>query len=653
MSGGGAARPPPPPAAADVARAAHHHFASLPKTGKPAGHEHTVMAAFVVAIRGEGAERAEEPPSYSLLVPVAIATGTKCLGAARRAEAAARRPPASLLHDSHAEVLARRALLLWVHAQLRQALELYLRSRGGGREPDAIATTTTTTAAATAAAAASSSSSAPLCFRWLPERRQFALRPGVELYMYVSQPPCGDASILHDDDYDDNEDDEQGASAAAPVAAVAATGGGGGERAASSAPTTTTINGMRTGAKLIEPVLAVTEAQAAAAADPCAAHAAPSVPQAGDVESPANGCQRKGALRRKPGRGDATLSMSCSDKLARWQVLGLQGALLSSLLDAPLRLSGVVASVLPAGSNGSREEDDKAGPLPSASSAAASSVERALRRAVVGRFRAAVEAAAVACEREASEAASAAATAAAAAAKLLRSSSAAAAAATFLAADPPASAHGLAPDAKRRVPTGLAVNWAAADPASSTSSPLPPAPLEVTIGALGCRAGSSRAARLARSTCSRLSRASLSLRFAELLALLEEENGVEGLLPVTAEQARGMGHDALKRVAAPAYCRAWAALLGTTAGARPPPEDEEVGVQQQHAFAGAWLRKPADGHALADFEEEEAARAARGGGRPAACGGDEDVQAAAAASSKRARVDGGGGGSPAERLAPQ
>ncbi|XP_018372587.1 PREDICTED: tRNA-specific adenosine deaminase 1 isoform X1 [Trachymyrmex cornetzi] len=47
-----------------------------------------------------------------------------------------------------------------------------------------------------------------------------------------------------------------------------------------------------------------------------------------------------GPLRTKPGRGDPTSSLSCSDKIAKWLILGLQGSLLS-LLIPPIKLESI------------------------------------------------------------------------------------------------------------------------------------------------------------------------------------------------------------------------------------------------------------------------------------------------------------------------
>lgn len=58
-----------------------------------------------------------------------------------------------------------------------------------------------------------------------------------------------------------------------------------------------------------------------------------------------NGYTSTGQLRTKPGRTDSfpSISMSCSDKISSWNVMGLQGALLSELFE-PIFIGHIVIS---------------------------------------------------------------------------------------------------------------------------------------------------------------------------------------------------------------------------------------------------------------------------------------------------------------------
>ena len=61
-----------------------------------------------------------------------------------------------------------------------------------------------------------------------------------------------------------------------------------------------------------------------------------------DPKTPGADYHRVGVLRTKPGRGEPTLSMSCSDKMMQWNILGCQGALLAHFVARPIYFESII-----------------------------------------------------------------------------------------------------------------------------------------------------------------------------------------------------------------------------------------------------------------------------------------------------------------------
>ncbi|KAL3791268.1 hypothetical protein HJC23_000885 [Cyclotella cryptica] len=365
-----------------IAKCALHHYDHvLPSNtgGKPqSGREWTVYAA-IVAVRSNVAKSrsidAEDAADCSggdeqdMLWVVSCATGSKCtsinsvasslpslqkrddnlsdhgIGQDERDHMIVQSYKGMILKDSHAEVLARRGLMAVLWSEIEMTLTNIQKTQTC-IDTESISMTT-------------KDRTSTNLLEILPTVTnnlgfiQFRLRSDVTLHMYISDSPCGDATIYeikklkyaarNDREDDCNEDCES--KDAAPEfeteinftgAKIILTGNGDTEYAQP------TQSSQQHGSSSISSIITFSNENGVEQCN--ASHHSSSTITVGREH-----VQMLGALRIKSSRSNIpphlrSTSMSCSDKLVRWGVLGMQGSLLTLFIPDPICLSSVCVS---------------------------------------------------------------------------------------------------------------------------------------------------------------------------------------------------------------------------------------------------------------------------------------------------------------------
>lgn len=276
---------------------------------------------------GADVDRIEEDKIGDEAWVVSCATGTKCTTERRNGW---------ILHDGHGEALVRRGL---VRALLDEVVRWRLRQ--STEESDAAASTRESSRCLLEPIQHAEGSEAQQS-----SHCQFRIRSETTLHLYISDSPCGDASIY------ELESPVQSSAARTSVGAAAEEAKKGDLDA--SDPTQSARNGIAqfTGSKLVVPSHG--ELTRCCTAD---GHDLPDLPDLHVLSRSATGGslivrevgsnQLLGRLRSKSSRSNVagrSHSMSCSDKICRWQVLGWQGCALLPILPDPIRVSSVVVS---------------------------------------------------------------------------------------------------------------------------------------------------------------------------------------------------------------------------------------------------------------------------------------------------------------------